>query len=131
MLKFYMETYLNWFTNNQRWWKINACYICISVFFVSILEKIACKYLNFKMSLYIRKRADLSSKWRHYGVIFSSNRFYTTTFLFQFLLWALKKNACKFLEFKMSLNKKNVVIMTSYLVQIDFIQLHFYSSFYC
>ena len=66
--------------------------------------KNACQYLYFKMLLYISQNADMSAKWRHLGIIMSSNWFYDVTVVFQFWICDfLKKNACQYLYFKMLL----------------------------
>ena len=67
-------------------------------------KKNACKYLYFKYLLYISQNADMSAKWRHLGIIMSSNWFYDVTVVFQFWICDfLKKNACQYLYFKMLL----------------------------
>ena len=119
-----------------RWIYFSLLHLYFRFWFVTI-KKNACQYLYFKMLLYISQNADMSAKWLNFCIKMSSNWFFNFTFVYQFLICDhLKKNACQYLYFKISLYRsqsptcrQNDVILASRCRQIDFSMLHLYISF--
>ena len=64
---FAVPDFIDFHINSFHWFTFNVADIFISIGVIGLiiselLKKNAYKYINFKMSLYIRKRADASSK---------------------------------------------------------------------
>ena len=80
------------------------------------------------MLLYISQNADMSEKWRHFGIIMTSYWFIIVTFIFQFIICdSLKETACQYLYFKILLYISQNADMSGKLRYFDIMMTSYWS----